>query len=450
MALLSERRRSSSPVAAERLEVRRMLASVTRLVLVDAMHAQDIEPLTNGIVLDLATLPSRQLTVRADTSSDANSVRFDFDGQANYHTENYRPFAVAGDDSHGGYYAWTLSLGRHTLTATAYTRRWAQGKHGSNLAISFSLVDSAVATTGSGTSATGTTGAEDPGPDPGPGTNPPPVIPTPTPINTAPTPPALWGNWALIFDDEFNADGAPSSSTWTQTLWGMKDWSGLADVADPTAVTTAGGVLSITARQQQLSGSNYVSGIVDTGGVPGKTPPSFSFTYGYVEARIAIAPGNGLWSAFWMLPTSNPDGSFHDEDGELDIMEAIGSEPTVTNGHSHRNGGTWGHDRDTGVDLTQGFHTYALDWEPDHLTWYLDGQALFTVTDPAAIPTVAEYLILSLAVGTAGSWPGAPDATTNFPASMQVDWVRVWQSQLQPPPSIVLGPPSDLGDAVAW
>jgi beta-glucanase (GH16 family) len=278
-----------------------------------------------------------------------------------------------------------------------------------------------------------------PGPDPG--GRPPVPIPggvpapgsSPGPSDIGATPPALPGNWNLIFDDEFNVDGVPSSSTWTQSLWGMKHWSGLADVADPSAVTTAGGVLSITARQQQLSGSNYVSGIIDTGGVPGKTPPSFSFTYGYTEARIKIAPGDGLWSAFWMLPTPNPDGSFHDNDGELDIMEAIGSEPTVTNGHSHRNGGTWGHDRDTGIDLTQGFHTYGLDWEPDHLTWYLDGQALFTVTDPAAIPTVAEYLILSLSVGTADSWPGAPDATTVFPASMQVDWVHVWQ--LQPPPN---------------
>ena len=47
------------------------------------------------------------------------------------------------------------------------------------------------------------------------------------------------------------------------------------------------------------------------------------------------------------------------------------------------------------------------------------------MTDPAAIPTVAEYLILNLAIG--GSWSGPPDATTVFPATMQVDYVKVWQ-----------------------
>ena len=61
------------------------------------------------------------------------------------------------------------------------------------------------------------------------------------------------------------------------------------------------------------------------------------------------------------------------------------------------------------MDLTKDFHIYGLDWEPGHLTWYLDGKAIFSVTAPGASPTVPEYLILNLAVGSANSWPGAPD-----------------------------------------
>jgi beta-glucanase (GH16 family) len=239
------------------------------------------------------------------------------------------------------------------------------------------------------------------------------------------TPPPVAGNWSVKFVDEF--DSPPASPRWVQTLWGTTHLPTQANISDPTAVTTSGGVLSLTARKQTLGGYNYVSGLINTGGVPGKTAPGFAFTYGYIETRLKVAPGQGLWSAFWTLPTSNPDGTFHDGDGEIDIIETIGSEANIGNGHIHRNGVTYGHDYDAGTDLSQSFHTYGVDWEPDHLSWYIDGRLLFSITNAAAIPHVAEYLILSLSVGTIGTWPGAPDATTVFPAAMQVQWVRVWQ-----------------------
>jgi beta-glucanase (GH16 family) len=210
-------------------------------------------------------------------------------------------------------------------------------------------------------------------------------------------------------------------------LWDTNQIAGTANVLDPSAVTTADGVLSLTARRQKSGSFDYVSGLIDTGGTPGKTPAGFSFKYGYVEARIKVAAGKGLWSAFWMLPTANPDGTLHDDDGEIDILETIGSAPRTGNGHVHINHKVFGHGYDAGVDLTKDFHTFGLDWQADHLTWFIDGKAVFTVNDRAAIPQVAEYLILNLSVGTADSWPGAPNSSTVFPASMQVQWVRVWR-----------------------
>jgi beta-glucanase (GH16 family) len=61
------------------------------------------------------------------------------------------------------------------------------------------------------------------------------------------------------------------------------------------------------------------------------------------------------------------------------------------------------------------------------VTWFVDNKAIFSLTDPAAVPQVAEYLILNLTVGTPTSWAGAPTSSTVFPSSMQVDWVHVWQ-----------------------
>jgi beta-glucanase (GH16 family) len=253
--------------------------------------------------------------------------------------------------------------------------------------------------------------------------------PMPGPVNTGPgdvgPPPPIPGLWTLVFDDEFNA--ATVSSAWVNKIWGLTQVPGDAETYSPSAVATANGVVSLTASNQQLNGRSYTSGVLTTGGIPGRTAPGFSFTYGYVEARIKMAPGNGMWSAFWMLPTPYADGTIHDDDGELDVVEFVGPEPTVGNAAAHRGGVNHVHDYDLGTDLTQGFHTYGLDWEPDHLTWYVDGNVVFTTTDTAVIPTVAEYLILNLSVGVAGSWPGTPDATTSFPTSMQVDYVHVWQ-----------------------
>ncbi|HSV15451.1 MAG TPA: glycoside hydrolase family 16 protein, partial [Tepidisphaeraceae bacterium] len=162
-------------------------------------------------------------------------------------------------------------------------------------------------------------------------------------------------------------------------------------------------------------------------GNPGVTAPGLSFKYGYIEARLKAAPGWGLWSALWMLPTPDANGTFHDGAGELDIAEIIGRSPGTVTMFTHKSSISHGRDYDTKINLTQAFHTYGLDWEPDHLTWFIDNKQVFTVTDVASIPQVAEYLIMNLAVGTAGSWEDAPNSSTVFPTTMQVDWIHVWQ-----------------------
>ena len=77
---------------------------------------------------------------------------------------------------------------------------------------------------------------------------------------------------------------------------------------------------------------------------------------------------------------------------------------------------------DRGIDLTADFHVYAVNWTKDKLQWLVDGKVIQETS--VNVPNVAMYLLLNLAVG--GNWPGNPDASTQFPSSMLVDWVRVW------------------------
>ena len=114
-------------------------------------------------------------------------------------------------------------------------------------------------------------------------------------------------------------------------------------------------------------------------------------------------------------------------DGEIDVMEALDGDPStayITIHHAAINK-SQGFTK-VGTDLSDGFHTYGVDWEPGYVTWYLDGESVATCTNPSLIPHQPMYLIMNLAVG--GNWGGPPNGSTQFPATMDVDYVRVWQS----------------------
>jgi beta-glucanase (GH16 family) len=250
-----------------------------------------------------------------------------------------------------------------------------------------------------------------------------PQEPATPPPPTGVAPPPVAGNWKLIWQDEFN--GTSLNPVWrttqywdtTRTIVGQ----GELEAYDASAVSVNNGFLNLTARKEEkYAGAPYVSGLVQTGGVDGLSgEPTFNFRYGYMEVRAKIPKGQGIWPAIWMMPASYNDGN-----GELDVLEVIGNEPNVANFSLHR-GGRHNTDTWTGPDFSQQFHTYGVDWQPDHVSWYVDGVERGRMTDPALICPEAMYPILNVAVG--GDWPGAPDSTTKFPATMQVDYVRVWQ-----------------------
>jgi beta-glucanase (GH16 family) len=241
---------------------------------------------------------------------------------------------------------------------------------------------------------------------------------------TQPQPvPALPGGLMhLAFADEFN--GPSLSSTW-QTCWwyslgGCSNGDQEAEWYAPSNVTVANGQLSLTALRQTVPGRQmttglprtyqYTSGMVTSYG-------NFSFDYGYVEWRAQLPSGQGLWPALWLMPANNTWPP------EIDALETVGSQPDVACWtYIQPNGAHSASYRDIPA-LSSGWHTFGVDWEPGVITWYVDGVAEFTTT--SAVTSTPMYLVMDLAVG--GTWAGLPNATTPFPSTLGIDYVRVWQ-----------------------
>jgi beta-glucanase (GH16 family) len=179
------------------------------------------------------------------------------------------------------------------------------------------------------------------------------------------------------------------------------------------------------------------------------TKNKFAQKYGRFEARIKIPYGQGIWPAFWMLG-DNIDTAGWPTSGEIDIMENIGREPGTVHGTIHGPGYSGGKSIGASYSLPNNapfaddYHTYALEWEPNVLRFYVDG-ILYKTRTPADLPPGTAwvydrpfFLLLNLAVG--GNWPGNPDNSTVFPQTMKVDYVRVYtRPQVTTAPQLLTG-----------
>jgi beta-glucanase (GH16 family) len=238
----------------------------------------------------------------------------------------------------------------------------------------------------------------------------------------------------LVWSDEFNgaAGSPPNPLNWTADGGGgCGSGPGVGTVStntqDPANASLNGaGDLAITG----LAGaSGYTSAQLDTYG-------KFSFEYGRIEARIEEPAGVGLCSQFWLLGDSSTLGAdCWPSCGEIDVHEAIGNVPTQADAFLHGPGASapgyqqWGTAIESALPFTDSFHTWGLTWQPNLLTWTLDGVPYASET-PKTLGTTwafnshSFHILLDLEVG---GWPGPPNANTIFPASMLVDWVRVYQ-----------------------
>lgn len=194
------------------------------------------------------------------------------------------------------------------------------------------------------------------------------------------------------------------------------------------------GVLQITARLESIEGQNYTSARINT-------EDRFAFKYGRIEASIKLPAGQGLWPAFWMLPQDSPYGEWAAK-GEIDVVEAVNL--GGTNGNeifaTIHFGGEFPANESAGVtytpgpNVTENFHTYAVEWDETEIRWYFDGDlyavqnAWFSTAAPYPAPFDQPFhILLNLAVG--GNFPGFSIDNSAFPATMEVDWVRVYSGE---------------------
>lgn len=255
--------------------------------------------------------------------------------------------------------------------------------------------------------------------------------------------------WSLVWADEF--DGTEVDTT----KWELQLGDGCPDLCGwgngefqsyrPENATVADGILTITARQDIVEGdTTIVDG--DTTIVEADTSYTSArlrtlgkgdWTYGRFEIRAKLPTGQGIWPAIWLLFSEDTYGGWA-ASGEIDIMEAIGSEPGEVFGTLHY-GGVAPDNVFSSEEFQLNFATFdedyyvfALEWEEGEIRWYVNNVLYRTETEwfstngeyPAPFDH-AFHMILNVAVG--GNLPGAPDATTSFPQTMEVDYVRVYE-----------------------
>ena len=256
-------------------------------------------------------------------------------------------------------------------------------------------------------------------------------------------PDAVREGWVMVWRDEFSGSEIDSSK-WGFEINGQgggnNEMQYYTDRSENARIED--GSLVIEARSETYTGSdgtrNYTSARL-------RSANKGDWTYGRMEARIRLPFGQGLWPAFWMLPTDWVYGGWA-ASGEIDIMELVGHEPNIVHGTLHY-GGPWPENTYSGDGYTinepfaNDFHTFAVEWEEGEIRWYVDDLHVQTQTSwystAGAYPAPFNqnfHILLNVAVG--GNWPGAPDATTVFPQQMIVDYVRVYQRE----PSVVVEP----------
>ncbi len=257
-------------------------------------------------------------------------------------------------------------------------------------------------------------------------------------------------NWQLVWSDEFNGDAgaAPNAKVWGNevgdgTAYGITGWGN-----DELQYYTPGGENAAADGQGNL--------VITTAAADGSlqcyygpckytsarllTKNRFEVAYGRAEARVKVPVGAGLWPAFWMLGT-DIDRVGWPMTGEIDIMEHVGRLPNeifgTLHGPGYSGGNSYGKVVNLGKPVADDFHTFAVEWQPDKITWLLDGVAYFTATPADTFLAGKQwvynhpfYMLLNVAVG--GNFGGTVGSSTTFPQQTLVDYVRLYQAAPEP------------------
>lgn len=237
----------------------------------------------------------------------------------------------------------------------------------------------------------------------------------------------------LVWSDEFDgpAGTPPDASKWSPSVGG-EGWGNQQldyDTNNQNAYQDGQGNLVLEARKGNPAGYQCWYGPCQYTSAQITTKGHFSFTYGRIEARIKVPYGQGLWSAFWLLGDNCATVGWP-TCGEIDIMENISNDPATLYGTVHGPSYFSGTYKLPNGKFADDFHIFALQWDPAHLYFFVDGINYATLNraslsnQRAWVYNHPFHVVLNAPIG--GVWPGSPNASTVFPQKMYVSYVRVY------------------------
>ncbi len=244
-----------------------------------------------------------------------------------------------------------------------------------------------------------------------------------------------------FWSDEFTgrAGARPDASVWTSEVGNRRQegwWNNELQYYTARPANSAlngSGALVIRARRADRRSHLpcWPRGRCDYTSARLTTEGTASLTHGRIDVRATIPTGKGLLPAIWMLGNN---GRVWPRQGEIDIVEVVGGEPRTAYGTAHGPGYSnedgLGGTADLGARASRSFHVYSVVKERHRITWLVDDEPYFTLT-PQDLPSPQRWVfeqdmhvLLNVAVG--GDWPGRPGPSTRFPATMRIDYVRMY------------------------
>jgi beta-glucanase (GH16 family) len=226
-------------------------------------------------------------------------------------------------------------------------------------------------------------------------------------------------SYQLVWSDEFTSTIGPD---WVFETGGGGWGNNEKQYYQAANATVSNGNLLITAKKQTVGSNPYTSSRMITNGKK-------TWKYGKIEASIKVPKGQGLWPAFWMLGANISSGTGWPACGEIDIMEQVNTDNknygTIhwdNNGHVSYGGN---------VTTTQDvYHTFSVTWDASAITWFVDGAQYHQASIANSVNSTGEFhlpFFILLNVAVAGDWPGQTVDESRLPATMFVDYVRVYQ-----------------------
>ncbi len=241
-------------------------------------------------------------------------------------------------------------------------------------------------------------------------------------VSTRPTQGPNYVHTNLVWEDDFNTDGAPDASKWTYDLgaggWGNGESQTYTNNSENAVVQ--GGSLIITAKDDGSGG--YTSARLKSQGL-------YEFTYGRVEIRAKLPSAQGTWPALWMLGANFPTVGWP-QSGEIDIMEQTGGDKNTVLGTCHWydnvNSQTASFGETTSISNADSeFHLYTIEWTDTAIKIFLDDVEYYVLANNSDLPFNADFfLIMNIAMG--GTLGGTIDPAFTED-TMEVDYVKVYQ-----------------------